>query len=244
MGTADRNVFAFDLASGERKWQQTASDAVYRSLVADGATVYVGGGGTIDVLSATDGSKVAAYRATTPPATADGTLFAGDGRSVVAYDLKNGKRAWSADVGTEIVQTPTATADQVFVGGDDTMVYAVDASSREVNWTHDTDFHSGVHSLYHSFALAFDRLYVSTRRDTLGLDPESGDVVVSRSGRRSDIAGVSIATERTLIWAYEAGELSLRDHRSRRDDFSVSRRHERTGDHPDARDRLRPRKRE
>ncbi|OTF00986.1 hypothetical protein B9G49_04800 [Halorubrum sp. SD683] len=209
MGTASGNVFAFDLSSGEQRWQQNASGSIYRSLVVDGSTVYAGGGGTIDAFSATDGSKVTTYRATTPPAIADGSLFAGNGRSVVAYDLESGEQEWSVEIGAEIIQTPTATADQVFVGGDDVNVYALDASSGDVNWTHDADFHAGVHSLNHSFALAFDQLHVSTGRDTLGLDPETGEVVSSRSGRRSDVAGAPIATATTLIWAYESGEVSL-----------------------------------
>lgn len=157
VGTFSGGVVAFDLESGERRWQTGEPSRAYPPVVVDGVAYATArrwsggdgsGSGTEDagVLVAIDTESgdlrwegLLEGHPTAPPGIHDGVVYAGTHRGFVhAVDATSGEERWRESVGDWVTRGPTAASDGVYVvllgegpvklRGDGTVVWRAGAS--------------------------------------------------------------------------------------------------------------------
>ncbi|MFI0937513.1 PQQ-binding-like beta-propeller repeat protein [Streptomyces sp. NPDC021020] len=176
VGSADRNVYALDAATGEQRWAFTTEGPVYSTPAAAGGMVYVGcHDHNFYALDAATGKRRWGFNTTdavdSSPTVVDGMVYVGSSdHYLYACDAATGEQRWSFRTGDVINSTPTVNGGVVYVGCEDGQVYAVDAATGERRWAFTTG--AGVHS---SPAVVHGVVYVgSADRHLYALDAATG----------------------------------------------------------------------
>ncbi len=137
VGGLDGNVYALDVASGDREWVETVGSVRSAPTVA-GEIVVVGTSNGVYALAAASGGQL--WRFAGPvfessPTVADETVYAGseNGR-LYAIETVSGEAVWTVETGGRVTVSPTVADGTVFAGSSDGTVYAVDAASGEQEW--------------------------------------------------------------------------------------------------------------
>lgn len=139
IGAAGPAVWARDVVTGERRWQQDAGAEVVRLAPGhDGSVLLVSITGDLVCLSHTDGSVLWRHAlqgtSAAPIVHDDARVFAGldDGR-VVALDGTTGQPRWTRTVGGAVL-TLSMADNRVFAGAADNFFYAFDAKNGNLKW--------------------------------------------------------------------------------------------------------------
>jgi outer membrane protein assembly factor BamB len=147
--TQKGTVYSFDAASGRIAWQTAAGGEISRSVATADGTIYVGLGGEIVAISASEGSllwraTVAADGAVGTPTVAGGVVFAATGldaddaaaHAVGTVDAGTGKLGWRYASPTNAqIYTPAIAGGRAYVVGHDRLVVALDVASGDVVWS-------------------------------------------------------------------------------------------------------------
>lgn len=148
VGSSDGRIYAFDAASGSRRWQ-------YRYGSIEGLE-------TGSWLRPTVVSDVVV--ATIEHAIDDGTAA----HAVIGLDAASGEQRWCQPIGDNAFTVPVVVDGAVVFGADDGRVYAVEAASGEFRWRFETGY-----SVRGSPTRQGDTLFVGSRDDrlyALGID--------------------------------------------------------------------------
>jgi len=183
-GLRNQAVFAFDQATGERRWRAPIDEDIGRALAVSDGLVYVSARGVsaLDVetgdeewTDSTDTSWGLAY--------ADETVYAasGGGGPLVALDAETGEQRWRREVHT--ITTPTVAEGRVFAAGNGTLL-ALDAETGDTEWTETIDPGGGPPTV------ADNTVLVGTRGGLFAHDTETGTRTWSLEGnfRGTDIS--------------------------------------------------------
>ena len=136
----DGTLYAVDANTGAQQWAYDAGEQLY-SAVYESGYVVAGGESQLHAIDVSDQSEAW----TTDrgpliwnyPATADETIYLGDGTEVLALDVADGEQRWSFDAEQSVNEAgPTFADGTVYIGssefaGQQNRVYALDAETDE-----------------------------------------------------------------------------------------------------------------
>ena len=168
VGSADRNLYAVDAATGQMRWKFNARGDVNSSpAVVDGVVYFAGLSGDLYAVDAATGKLRWAFategerrfsapglftalpsRETMPdpwdfylssPAVVDGVVYFGSGDGhVYAVDAATGRLRWEYKTGSVVHASPAVANGVVYVGSWDTYFYALDARNGSLVWRYKT----------------------------------------------------------------------------------------------------------
>jgi outer membrane protein assembly factor BamB len=132
VGSQDENLYALDLANGQKKWSYKAGPIKAPASYHDGA-VYVGdGNGLFHCVDAAKGTKRWAFE--TSGEIASGANFSGDFILFGSYDeslyclTKDGKEQWKFKTQGPVNGSPAIIDGKTFVAGCDSSVHVIDTA--------------------------------------------------------------------------------------------------------------------
>jgi outer membrane protein assembly factor BamB len=156
VGSGDGGLYAFELATGVRRWKYDAASPVSSSPAIGGGLVYAESReGSIFAVDAATGAR--RWRITTgkdlplpwghesgdyflsSPAYVDGTIVvgAGDG-GIYALDATTGRRKWRAQTEGRVRASPAVANGKVYAGSYDGRVYCYDLTNGALRWRYET----------------------------------------------------------------------------------------------------------
>lgn len=134
VASADKHVYAVDLATGREKWKQKLGAPMKASPGAKDGRVYVGDvNGEFHCLDAASGKVLWKYEA--PGEINSGCNFFKDTILVGSYDgtltalNAEGKKVWDFKLDQPINGSPAVAGDRTFVAGCDNVLHVIDAAS-------------------------------------------------------------------------------------------------------------------
>lgn len=131
-------VFALDAESGDRRYVVDDLPAAFiKGVFVHGETLHIAlVNGELHARSAGDGAAKTVRSIPFgfgPPAVVDGEMYV-PGEEIVALDLDEGTRRWTATMPASAGGRPAATGDAVFVGSEAGHVLALDRATGETRW--------------------------------------------------------------------------------------------------------------
>ena len=189
-GDAGRGgIYAYDAAGGEELWHFTTGYSVKNSIACGEGLVFAQDArGNVYALRMADGTL--AWKADSPtdglPAVAggvtyaDGVLYAGQRRSLAAYEAASGKALWhntAWDEGESTVNTLSVGDGVLITSANWRALYGMDAATGELLWQHrddDTRFQSAP-AVFHD-----GKAYAKGYRQLLEIEPRSGEILRSK----------------------------------------------------------------
>ena len=124
IGSYDKNLYAYDAASGKQKWVYATDGGITGKAVAYENNVYFGSEDQrLHVVSARSGKVVWTHYTDGPvrssPRIAQGHAFVGsDDGFLHAVNTATGRLSWHVDVGSAVRSTPFVTDEYVFFGSE------------------------------------------------------------------------------------------------------------------------------
>jgi|GEM_PF-2775314 len=142
LGGRDRMVRAFDLATGDERWNVFAGAAVSASATAADGVVFVGDhAGTMHALALADGAEVwtaeLLHEIVTSPAVVGDVLVTGTrGTEILGLDTATGERRWAVSLGSSWAESSVDTDGVTAYAGSSSLgeVLAIDAATGAVRW--------------------------------------------------------------------------------------------------------------
>lgn len=144
VGSADKNLYAFDLANGRERWRFATGGFVESSPAYSRGVVYVGSNDNkLYAINATSGEPVWQFNTSgkvySSPAVAGSSVFVGSADGLLhALNASNGQRLWAFNASGQVFSSPAAFLDMVFVGTTGGKMYAVNSTTGEKLWEFDT----------------------------------------------------------------------------------------------------------
>lgn len=142
-GSKDKNVYAVDAATGQRKWKFKTGKAVTTSpVVADGIVYAASEDKNLYAIDAKTGEKLWQFSTgndiSSTPAVSHGLVFFGcRDKHIYAVDAKTGQRRWALESSYKDHTAPTIAEGKVLISGKGFVgrtLYAINASSGELVW--------------------------------------------------------------------------------------------------------------
>ena len=142
-GSKDKNVYAVDAATGQRKWIFKTRKAVTTSpVVADGIVYVASDDKNLYAIDAKTGEKLWQFSTgndiSSTPAVGHGLVFFGcKDKRIYAIDAKTGERRWAFESGYKDHTAPTIAEGKVLISGKgftSRTLYAIEATSGELVW--------------------------------------------------------------------------------------------------------------
>lgn len=177
VGSADRNLYAVEAATGRMRWKFDAKGDVNSSpAVMDGAVYFVGLSGDLYAVDAATGKQRWAFATEgerrfsaqglftalpsgevmpdpwdfylSSPAVVDGVVYFGSGDGYVyAVDAGSGGMRWKFKTGGVVHASPAVAGGLVYVGSWDAYFYALDARSGRLVWRYKTGDDNRAHQM-------------------------------------------------------------------------------------------------
>lgn len=226
LGVTDENlrdeggVAAFDAATGKKLWHAHTRAAVKNAIATDGARVYAQDSeGWVYAFAADDGAKVWESKLPNAPlpglvsgvTLADGTLYAGAGQSLTAFDPATGKKRWQGGgwrlrEGTP--DRPTLADGAIILGSHWDALCATDAATGKLLWRKaDANFR------FRGSVAAPDgkTVWVPARKSLFQLEARTGKVLRGKDlGLSLENGGQPLLTEKLiLLTTVDAGLVAL-----------------------------------
>jgi len=135
-----RRVIAFDVTTGEQRWDYTSDLDLSDRFALDGQRLYFGvDGGVVIARDAATGEPAWTARVggtlSNSPVVADGVLYIGTTDGVLAaLNAADGAPLWTADVKSSILSDVAAHDGVIYFGTNDGHLYAVDAQTGAMRW--------------------------------------------------------------------------------------------------------------
>ncbi len=151
-GSNDKNIYAFNAATGVKTWNFTTEGQIFSSPAVVNGIVYIGSGagniqtqvynGTVYALDAATGAKIWDFDALgefkSSPAVMDGIVYIGSvDDNVYALNATAGTEIWHFDVG-EMTSSPAVANGVVYIGSQDGNLYALNATTGDEIWHYAT----------------------------------------------------------------------------------------------------------
>jgi eukaryotic-like serine/threonine-protein kinase len=141
IGGQDHNLYALDVATGNRVWAAPTDDTINSSPAVANGIVYVGcGDWHMYAFNAATGALI--WRNSTgdsivsSPTIVNGVVYVGSyDNGVYAFDALNGNRFWRAPTGGRVQSSPTVVNGVVYAGSFDDHVYAFNATTGALIWS-------------------------------------------------------------------------------------------------------------
>ena len=144
IGSADKNMYAFDAITGHEKWRFATEGFVESSPTYYNGMVYFGSNdNSTYALNASSGELAWRYNTSgkvySSPCVASGYVFFGsaDG-SLYAVDAISGAFRWNYTTGAAVYSSPTVGSNIVYVGSNDAKLHAINASTGQQVWEYET----------------------------------------------------------------------------------------------------------
>jgi outer membrane protein assembly factor BamB/formylglycine-generating enzyme required for sulfatase activity len=147
IGSSDKNIYAIDAKTGEKKWQYATGDEVLSSAAIVDGVVYIGSNdGYLYALNADKGTLIWRFSrkkgpVKSSPAVAYGTVFAGfgtyGGGSLSGVDMKTGKENWRYrfQAGPSTATSPAIYGTGIYCPSPSIYSYAADIATEQTLWT-------------------------------------------------------------------------------------------------------------
>jgi outer membrane protein assembly factor BamB len=145
VGSADGNLYALDVRSGEEKWRFRAGNEIWSTpLLADGTLYITSLDHHLYAIDPTNGDEVWHYEAggaiASTPVMHDGTLyFAAFDNLVYALDAQTQEVVWTYPTENWVFSSPAFTDGRLIVADLNGNVYCLMAESGEVCWQFKTE---------------------------------------------------------------------------------------------------------
>ncbi|OGO05634.1 MAG: hypothetical protein A2Y73_05585 [Chloroflexi bacterium RBG_13_56_8] len=138
----DHNLYAFDRATGDKRWTFAANDAVIGSATLFDGIIYFGASDhNVYAVDAATGESVweaaaqAGHWVWGAPAVNETRVFVGSmDHHVYAFDRQTGKEVWNQDVGASVPGSVTLADGMLLVGAIDKELHALDAETGDELW--------------------------------------------------------------------------------------------------------------
>lgn len=142
VGGRDRMVRAFDLATGEERWNVFAGAEVVASATAWGDVIFVGDrAGIMHALALADGAELwtadLGYEIVTSPAVVGDVLVTGTrGTEILGLEAATGERRWAVSLGSSWAESSVDTDGVTAYAGSSSLgdVLAIDGATGTVQW--------------------------------------------------------------------------------------------------------------
>ncbi len=149
-GLVASSLLALDPATGAVRWKFPVPTQVFGTPAVAGGRVYVHARNDhLYALGADTGALVWKVPVPFPqdeftvfqdmskssPAVADGRVFVGAGRDLLAVDAATGRELWRQTTRGKVDSSPLVVGQTVYVGSDDRSVYAFAAATGEPRWS-------------------------------------------------------------------------------------------------------------
>ena len=142
-GCNDKNVYAVDAATGQRRWVfKTGSSVTTSPVVAEGIVYVAGDYKNVYAIDAQTGQKRWQFSTgnniSSSPAVGNGMVFFGcKDKNVYAIDAQTGQKNWSFESGYKDHSAPTIAEGKVLISGKgftSSKLYAINAASGALMW--------------------------------------------------------------------------------------------------------------
>lgn len=205
------SLYALDAASGERRWQYDAGEALRAAPAYDDDRLYLAGsGGTLTAL-ALDGTVL--WQAgldeallSTPAVTGAGVVVVSRRGEVACFD-RSGRPLWKRNLGELChYSSPLATRTDVYVGTSGGSLWKLRLSDGAIVWRR-----SGFGPIYAPLALRDRRLYFGDNDGALSVVDADSGTVVSSFRIDGEIQGKAwVEADRVLIGTRDRNVYALR----------------------------------
>jgi outer membrane protein assembly factor BamB len=147
IGSADGNLYAVELETGQERWRFTTSDRIRSTPTVANGTVYVGSwDGHLYAVDAATGQEVWRFdtggRVQGSPAVAAGRVIVGSrAAKLFGLNAESGELEWTHvhEDGSWVESSPVVRGDVVYVGSSDALkLFAFDAISGQERWQFET----------------------------------------------------------------------------------------------------------
>jgi outer membrane protein assembly factor BamB len=129
VATKESTCYAFDLLSGEQRWERSMGYGRVYDIAATGGRIYVAQQGSVTALRS-DNSVAWTFEDITSPTdvlVANGTVYTRSGKTLYARDSASGDEVWTTTV--DIAQSRPAIADGTVLTKDEQYFRAFDAET-------------------------------------------------------------------------------------------------------------------
>lgn len=171
------HVYAWDVSTGEQKWNFETRGGVRSSPTIKDSTVYIGSNDSkLYAINATTGGKQWEFQAgkqvRSSPTVRDDTVYVGSSdNSLYAVDRGTGEQQWVFETDGSVTSSPTIIDGTVYVGSHDNNLYAVDADTGEQIWKFETEG-----DVFSSPTVADGTAYIGSNDGKMySLDSDTGD---------------------------------------------------------------------
>lgn len=130
---APKQIFSTPAVAGGVVYFHARDDHVYAVAAKDGALVW-----KTPAPHPQDEFSIFADMNKSSPAVAQGRVFVGVGRDVLALDAQTGRELWRQATGGKVDSSPLVVGGTVYVGSDDRSLYGLDAATGRAVWTYRT----------------------------------------------------------------------------------------------------------
>jgi outer membrane protein assembly factor BamB len=202
LGSFDKNLYAFDLKTGDVKWKFPAGPFKGSAAVRKGK-VYIGDeDGKFYCIQADSGKKI--WQFETSSQFSAGASFAGD-RILVGCEDENlyclddsGKKLWQFNVpGGPVLASPAVVQGQTFLGGCDSKLHMIDVQTGQESAAVDIDGQTGSTPAVHG-----DDLYLGTQSNQLlAIDVKKKEIAwtFEPPNRQQPFNGSAAVTDKLVV---------------------------------------------
>ncbi|MCX6701390.1 MAG: PQQ-binding-like beta-propeller repeat protein, partial [Methanomicrobiales archaeon] len=130
VGSADKNLYAIDAATGRELWRFRTEGEIFSSLAVVNGVLYIGSMDNLYAIDAITGKEKWQFetwgKVFSSPAVSNGVIYVGsDDDNLYAIDAVTGTEKWKFKTGGDVYSSPAVANGVVYVGSYDGNLYAI-----------------------------------------------------------------------------------------------------------------------